>query len=107
MNGQENVPVWHEGGWAGYRPLVGEVTADVCVVGLGGSGLSAVHELLEMGADVVGVDAGSVAGGAAGRNGGLMLAGVAAFHHDAVAELGARACLWCGRCAAHGFPANS
>lgn len=89
MNGQENVPVWHEGGWAGYRPLVGEVTADVCVVGLGGSGLSAVHELLEMGADVVGVDAGSVAGGAAGRNGGLMLAGVAAFHHDAVAELGA------------------
>lgn len=86
---ENNVPVWRESEWVGYRPLAGAVSADVCVVGLGGSGLSAVNELLDMGVDVVAVDAGSVAGGAAGRNGGLMLAGVAAFHHDAVAELGA------------------
>lgn len=68
--------------------LEGEVTADVCVVGLGGSGLAAVGELLEMRRSVVGIDAGLVAGGAAGRNGGFLLAGLAAFHHDAVASLG-------------------
>lgn len=62
--------------------------ADVCVVGLGGSGLAAVHELLDLGQRVVGVDAGVVAGGAAGRNGGFLLAGPADFHHDAVRTVG-------------------
>lgn len=89
MTAGANVPVWQVDGWPGLQPLQGEVAADVCVVGLGGSGLSAVHELLDQGVNVVGLDAGMVAGGAAGRNGGLMLAGIAAFHHDAVAALGA------------------
>lgn len=53
----------------------------MCVVGLGGSGLSAVLRLLELGRTVVGVDARSVGGGAAGRNGGFFLAGAAGFHH--------------------------
>src|SRR5687768_2354811 len=69
-------------------PLRGAVSADVCVVGLGGSGLAAVGRLLEAGASVAGVDAGPVAGGAAGRNGGFLLAGGALFHHDAVAAWG-------------------
>jgi glycine/D-amino acid oxidase-like deaminating enzyme len=56
----------------------------VCVVGLGGSGLAAVHRLLELGQRVVGIDAGVVAGGAAGRNGGFLLAGAMDFYHDAV-----------------------
>ena len=43
----------------------------------------------ERGARVVGLDAGPVGGGAAGRNGGFLLAGCARFHHDAVAP-GAR-----------------
>lgn len=60
----------------------------MCVVGLGGSGLAAVHELLDLGRRVVGVDAGVVAGGAAGRNGGFLLAGPADFHHDAVRTAG-------------------
>jgi len=60
----------------------------VCVVGLGGSGLAAVHEFLDLGQRVVGVDAGTVAGGAAGRNGGFLLAGPADFHHDAVRTVG-------------------
>jgi glycine/D-amino acid oxidase-like deaminating enzyme len=64
------------------------VHADICVVGLGGSGLAAVHELLDLGQRVVGIDAGAVAGGAAGRNGGLLLAGPADFHHDAVRTVG-------------------
>ncbi len=85
---QPNVPVWEEGGWDPLPRLEGAVEADVCVVGLGGSGLSAVLQLLEAGRSVVGVDAGQVAGAAAGRNGGLLLAGLAAFHHDAIQELG-------------------
>lgn len=83
-----NVPVWEDGAWAGLPPLDRDVTADVCVVGLGGSGLAAVRELRARGTSVVGLDAGMVAGGAAGRNGGFLLAGVADFHHDAVALYG-------------------
>lgn len=45
-------------------------------------------ELLDVSASVVGLDGGPVAGGAAGRNGGFLLAGTALFHHDAVARLG-------------------
>jgi gamma-glutamylputrescine oxidase len=37
---------------------------------------------------VVGVDAGRVADGASGRNGGFLRAGLAAFHHEAVARYG-------------------
>jgi glycine/D-amino acid oxidase-like deaminating enzyme len=68
--------------------LEGEVEADVCVVGLGGSGLACIHELLRLGARVVGLDAGTVAGGAAGRNGGFLLAGSYHFYHDAVQAYG-------------------
>lgn len=82
------VPVWEEGGWEGFAPLVGEVEADACVVGLGGSGLSCARELLRLGARVVGVEAGEVAGGAAGRNGGFLLAGTYHFYHDAVERHG-------------------
>jgi gamma-glutamylputrescine oxidase len=83
-----NTPVWDDGAWGGLPRLDGEVMADVCVVGLGGSGLSCVTELRRLGARVVGIDAGMVAGGAAGRNGGFLLAGAARFHHAAVAEYG-------------------
>lgn len=83
-----NVPVWDDGGWAPLPALRGEVTADACVVGLGGSGLACIGELQALGASVVGVDAGEVAGGAAGRNGGFLLAGASRFHHDAVAAYG-------------------
>jgi len=72
----------------GLPRLGGSERADVCVVGLGGSGLSAVLALVEAGVDVVGVDAHEVAAGAAGRNGGLLLAGLAGFHHDARRALG-------------------
>jgi glycine/D-amino acid oxidase-like deaminating enzyme len=83
-----NRPRWDDASWPGLTRLDGPVAADVCVVGLGGSGLAAVHELLDLGQRVVGIDAGIVAGGAAGRNGGFLLAGPADFHHDAVAANG-------------------
>ncbi len=82
-------PVWGDpSAWGNPPQLAGEVSADVCVVGLGGSGLAAIGAALEAGASVVGLDAGPVAGAAAGRNGGFLLAGAARFHHDAVAAWG-------------------
>jgi gamma-glutamylputrescine oxidase len=83
------IPVWGDpAAWDNPGPLRAHVAADVCVVGLGGSGLAAVGAALEAGASVVGIDAGPVAGGAAGRNGGFLLAGGALFHHAAVAAWG-------------------
>lgn len=83
-----NVPLWESGDWRPLGRLEGSRGADVCVIGLGGSGLSAVLELRALGRSVIGLDAGSVAGGAAGRNGGFMLAGTAAFYHQARGLLG-------------------
>jgi len=68
--------------------LAGDVHAEVAVVGLGGSGLTAIGELLARGVEVVGVDAGVVGNGAAGRNGGFLLAGLADFHHVAIGKFG-------------------
>lgn len=83
-----NGPVWDDGAWKPLAQLEGDVAADVCVVGLGGSGLSCIGELLRLDVSVVGIDAASVGGGAAGRNGGFLLAGLAEFYHDAVAMFG-------------------
>ncbi|HEX3158711.1 MAG TPA: FAD-dependent oxidoreductase [Gemmatimonadaceae bacterium] len=82
------LPVWDDRRWPGLPSLHDDVETDVCVIGLGGSGLSCIAELQRLGARVVGVDASDVGAGAAGRNGGFLLAGIAAFHHDAAATLG-------------------
>lgn len=85
----DNSPLWDDATWTPFAPLVGAAEADVCVVGLGGTGLAGVREALDRGLSVIGLDAGPVAGGAAGRNGGFLLAGLAAFHHNARRILGA------------------
>ncbi|HEY3088212.1 MAG TPA: FAD-binding oxidoreductase [Jatrophihabitantaceae bacterium] len=72
----------------GLPQLAGDTTTDACVVGLGASGLAAVAELADRGLSVVGVDAGRVAAGAAGRNGGFLLGGGAPFLHEAIARWG-------------------
>jgi glycine/D-amino acid oxidase-like deaminating enzyme len=81
-------PIWGEEEQLALPVLEGDVDADVCVVGLGGSGLTCVNVLASSGRRVVGIDAVGVAAGAAGRNGGFLLGGLAMFHHDAVARLG-------------------
>ncbi len=81
---------WWDGITTRVRPaLTQHMSADVCVVGLGGSGLAAVRAARELGARVVGIDAGRIAGAAAGRNGGLLLGGLAPFHHQVVERWGA------------------
>ena len=79
--------------WQGLPALRENLRADVCVVGLGGSGLAAIGEVLRRGLSVVGVDAGRVAAGAAGRNGGFLLAGPATGIHQAAARWGVAAAL--------------
>ena len=69
-------------------PLQENRTADLCVIGLGGSGLTAIHEANVRGLSVIGIDAGEIASEAAGRNGGFLLAGLAQFHHDAISQFG-------------------
>lgn len=61
--------------WEGHPALTGTVHADTCVIGLGGSGLAALQECAARGMSVVGIGAGRVAGGAAGRNGGFLSCG--------------------------------
>lgn len=74
--------------WPGLATLTGDQRADLCVVGLGGSGLAAVGEGLRRGLSVIGVDAGRIAAGAAGRNGGFLLGGPAIALHQAAAGWG-------------------
>lgn len=61
----------------GFAPLAASRTADVIVVGGGVTGCSAALQLARRGADVVLLEARDVAGGASGRNGGFLLAGLA------------------------------
>ncbi len=58
------------------RPaLRGQITADVCIVGAGYTGLMAALELAEAGMDVVVLDAHRAGWGASGRNGGQVGSG--------------------------------
>jgi gamma-glutamylputrescine oxidase len=84
----ENIPVWDDLKWRALAPQDSELNTDVCVIGLGGSGLTAISELLDIGRRVIGIDAADVAAGAAGRNGGFLLGGTADFHHDAGTAIG-------------------
>jgi glycine/D-amino acid oxidase-like deaminating enzyme len=91
--GNDNMPVWGTAAERGpsCARLSATIDADVCVVGLGGSGLACLTELLALGVPanrVVGIDARTVGAGAAGRNGGFLLAGTADFYHDAVKQFG-------------------
>ncbi len=61
--------------------LAGDVSADVCVIGGGFTGLSAALRLAEHGARVVLLEAKTIGAGASGVNGGQMIPG---FRHGAV-----------------------
>lgn len=83
-----DVPVWERGDRPAWPALERDIVADVCVVGLGGSGLSAIDEALSHGASVVGLDAAMVGARAAGRNGGFLKAGLTSPLHRAEASWG-------------------
>ena len=77
------LPYWLDAPYEARPPLAGRVEAEVCVIGGGVGGLSCARTLAERGVDTIVLERTTVAGGASGRNGGFLLAGVAAFHNDA------------------------
>ena len=71
-----------------HPPLKGEVSADVCIVGAGYTGLSAAIELAEAGHKVVVLEAEAVGHGASGRNGGQICTGFSSGQDKIAAQLG-------------------
>jgi gamma-glutamylputrescine oxidase len=74
----EYPPSWYAATRAEFPPLpplVGEVRADVCVIGAGYTGLSAALHLAQRGYRVVVLEAHRVGFGASGRNGGQVGSG--------------------------------
>ncbi|MBL4739926.1 MAG: FAD-binding oxidoreductase [Sneathiella sp.] len=72
----------------GYLSLTGSMTADVCVVGAGFTGLGVALELVLKGFSVVVLEAKTVGFGASGRNGGQIASGYAAGMMDAKQVVG-------------------
>ena len=81
-------PFWLDAPYEPRPPLAGDIQAEACVIGGGVCGLSCARRLAEHGIDTVLLEAGTVAGGASGRNGGFLIAGTAAFHNDARERFG-------------------
>jgi glycine/D-amino acid oxidase-like deaminating enzyme len=76
-------PYWLDEPYDARPPLAGDVEVEACVIGGGVSGLSCARRLAQHGIETVLLEAGTVAGGASGRNGGFLIAGTALFHNDA------------------------
>jgi len=81
-------PFWLDAKYEPRPPLEGDIEAEACVIGGGVGGLSCARRLAQHGIDTVLLEAGTVAGGASGRNGGFLIAGTAAFHNDARERFG-------------------
>ena len=82
-------PFWLDGPYEPRPALEGDVEVEACVIGGGVGGLSCARRLTQRGIETVLLEAGTVAGGASGRNGGFLIAGTAAFHNDARENYGA------------------
>ena len=76
-----------------YPELAGHVTADVCVIGAGFTGVSTALTLAERGFSVALVEANRVGWGASGRNGGQIINGMGALkkirkkHGEGIADM--------------------
>ena len=81
-------PFWLDSDYQSRSPLEGTLEVEACVIGAGVAGLSCARRLAQHGVETIVLERGTVAGGASGRNGGFLLAGVAAFYNDARREYG-------------------
>src|SRR3954452_24206893 len=88
---EATTPLWLDMPYQPRPPLQGIAEVDACVIGGGVGGLSCARGLAARGLDTLLLEAGTVAGGASGRNGGFLLAGAAAFHVDARERYGREA----------------
>jgi gamma-glutamylputrescine oxidase len=86
---EATTPFWLDEPYEPRPGLEGELEVDACVIGAGVGGLSCARALAERGVEVVVLERDTVAGGASGRNGGFLLAGLAAFYVNARERYGA------------------
>jgi gamma-glutamylputrescine oxidase len=80
----DGLPYWLDEPYEPRPPLEGDVEVETCVIGAGVAGLSCARRLARHGIDALVLERDTVAGGASGRNGGFLLAGLAPFHNDAI-----------------------
>jgi gamma-glutamylputrescine oxidase len=80
----DDIPYWLDESYEPRPPLEGEVEVEACVIGAGVAGLSCARRLARHGVETLVLERDTVAGGASGRNGGFLIAGLAPFHVDAV-----------------------
>jgi gamma-glutamylputrescine oxidase len=80
----DNLPYWLDEPYEPRPPLRGQVEAEACVIGAGVGGLSCARRLAAHGIETLVLERDTVAGGASGRNGGFLIAGLAPFHNDAI-----------------------
>jgi glycine/D-amino acid oxidase-like deaminating enzyme len=88
MTAGATTPYWLDAPYDARAPLGADVDVEALVIGAGVGGLSCARRLAQHGVETLVLERGTVAGGASGRNGGFLLAGVAAFHVDARERLG-------------------
>ena len=81
-------PFWLDAPYEPRPALDRDLEVEACVIGGGVGGLSCARRLAENGVETVLLEAGTVAGGASGRNGGFLITGTAAFHNDARERFG-------------------
>ena len=85
MSGRDDgLPFWLDEPYEPRPPLTGDVEVEACVIGAGVGGLSCARRLAGHGIETLVLERDTVAGGASGRNGGFLIAGLAPFHNDAV-----------------------
>jgi gamma-glutamylputrescine oxidase len=84
----DTTPYWLDAPYEPRPPLSGDLHVEACIIGGGVAGLSCARRLADHGIGTILLEAGTVAGGASGRNGGFLIAGTALFHNDARRRLG-------------------
>ena len=85
MSGRDDgLPYWLDEPYEPRPPLTGDVEVEACVIGAGVGGLSCARRLAVHGIETLVLERDTVAGGASGRNGGFLIAGLAPFHNDAI-----------------------
>jgi glycine/D-amino acid oxidase-like deaminating enzyme len=83
------VPFWLDEPYEPRPALEDDVEVEACVIGGGVGGLSCARRLAQHGIETILLEAGTVAGGASGRNGGFLIAGMAPFYNDTRERFGA------------------
>jgi gamma-glutamylputrescine oxidase len=81
---RDGVAFWLDEPYEPRSGLADDIEVEACVIGAGVAGLSCARRLAAHGIETLVLERDTVAGGASGRNGGFLIAGLAPFHNDAI-----------------------